>query len=579
MRIIIQFLRTYATRYWRYYSAGLVALLLTNGLSVAIPWFLEQALASVDPVTGNGQFERWVALILGAALGVMIVRTTSRLLIFIPGREAEFVLRSNYFEHLLDQPAPFFRKMNTGDLLSRGSNDIQFVRVLMGFAGLQVLNLLFALPLNLIMMFRVSVTLTLGCVIPLLVALYVMRRSIAKMMIWMRRAQEELSHLSDEILESYNGVRVAQGYGAINALLARFDSRNRGYVEIQLELTLLRSFLLPVVTVVGNLAIVVLLWVGGREVANGHLHFGVISAYAVYVSNIVSALMLLGWVLNVIQRGQISLTRIMEVLDTDPGHPIPSATLPDTSLDIEFRNLTFTYPVTGQLPSLIDVSLKLPSGKTLGIFGTTGSGKSTLLRLLSRLEDPPPNTVFVGGVDVRDVPLSDLRSAIAVVPQRSWLFSRTLRHNIAVTSLGNDIDEDRLQSVVQQAGLTEDLLTFPDGLDTVVGERGVTLSGGQRQRAALARAFYRGGRILVLDDTLSAVDHDTEKRLIKAIYSEGEGRTVVLVSHRVSALRHADIIAVMHGGRVVQFGTHDELVAQDGAYAAAWKTQMSQESS
>ena len=427
------------------------------------------------------------------------------------------------------------------------------------------------------MMFRISVTLTLGCVIPLIIALYVMRKAVGQMMVYTRKAQEELSRLSDEILESYNGVRVAQGYGATSALLDRFDTRNNSYVGVQIKLTFLRSFLLPVVTVVGNLAIVVLLWAGGREVAQGDLHYGVISAYAVYVGNIVSSLMLLGWVLNVIQRGQVSLTRIMEVMDSDPGHPPTTAALPDGPLDIEFRNLTFTYPVTGHTPALREVSLHVPAGQTLGVFGTTGSGKSTLVRLLSRLEVPPPNTVFVGGEDVRDVSLQDLRTAISVVPQRSWLFSRSLRENIAVNDAIDAIDESKLQLVIQQAGLADEIQSFSDGLDTVVGERGVTLSGGQRQRTALARAFYRGGRVLVLDDTLSAVDHDTEQRLIEAIYSAGQGRTVILVSHRVSALRHADIIAVMDEGRLVQLGTHEQLLDSGGAYASAWDSHVSED--
>ncbi|MEC8024988.1 MAG: ABC transporter ATP-binding protein [Myxococcota bacterium] len=572
MTIILQFFREYAAKYWRFYTAGLIALLCTNGLSVAIPWCLEQALVSVDPVTGDGNFERWVALILGAAIAVMVVRTTSRLLIFIPGREAEFVLRSEYFEHLLKQQAPFFRRMNTGDLLSRGSNDIQFVRVLIGFAGLQVLNLAFALPLNLAMMFHTSVPLTVGCVLPLLLALYVMRRSVAHMMTRMRRAQEELSLLSNEILESYNGVRVVQAYGANHALLERFSKRNRSYVGIQVELSLLRAFLLPIVTVVGNLAIVVLLWFGGREVASGELHFGVVSAYAVYVMNIVAALTSLGWVINVVQRGQISLSRIMEVLDADPGIPACTSILPDGPLDIELRDLTFSYPITGDSPALSHISLRVGSGQTLGVFGTTGSGKSTLVRLLSRLETPPPGTVFVGGIDVRDVSLRALRQAIAVVPQKSWLFSRTIRENIALSVSEDDPKGAVLSQAVQDAGLQDDLQSFPDGLDTVVGERGVTLSGGQRQRAALARAFYRGGRILILDDTLSAVDHDTEQRLIQAIYAQGDGRTVVMVSNRVSALRHADILVVLDQGRVVQQGTHDELLAAGGAYADAWNT-------
>ncbi|MFT7625265.1 MAG: ATP-binding cassette subfamily B multidrug efflux pump [Myxococcota bacterium] len=566
-------MRLYALRYKAWYGWGLLALLATNSLSVAIPAYLENAMSSVDPVLGDGKVDHWVAMIFGAAVGLIVVRTASRMLIFVPGREAEAAIRYDYFRHLMRLQPPFYRRMQLGDLLSRGSNDIQFVRVLVGFAGLQVLNLAFSLPLNLFMMSQISGWLTFGCVLPMLASLWVMRYGVRAMMVHMLAAQEDLSALSGEVLESYNGVRVVESYGARDAMLKRFDARNITYVDHLVSIAFVRSFLLPFVRVIGNVGVLILLYVGGTMVAEEKLHFGAVSAFSVYLTNIVGSLTALGWVINIIQRGQISLRRILEVLQTSPELPPVTAELPKGPLDLELRDLTFAYAGDDTDPVLSNISITVPAGTTLGLFGATGSGKTTLLRLLARLEDGPPGSLLVGGVDLRSVPLGDLRDAMAVVTQRPYLFSRSLRENVAFgggeAPVGTGSDSAVMQAL-DRAALAGDLDALPDGLDTVVGERGVTLSGGQRQRAALARAFYRPSRILLLDDTLSAVDTDTEQQLIEAIYDVEVPRTTVMVSHRVSALKHAEQIVVLAEGRVLQRGTHTELLARGGPYADAW---------
>jgi ATP-binding cassette subfamily B protein len=499
------------------------------------------------------------------------VRTASRLLIFIPGREAEYLLKNDYFHHLMGKQPPFFRRIDPGDLMSRGSNDIQFIRVLVGYAGLQILNIGFALPLNLTMMFDLSASLTFGCVVPLLGAGWIMRYAVRRMMTRYKSAQEELAALSDEILESYNGIRVIHAYGAQAAFLARFDERNDRYIDTNLELAFLRAWLMPAITVVGNLAILTLLYWGGTMVVEGSLHFSAVAAFAVYVGNLVAAMYSLGWVVNVIQRGGISLQRVLDVLDDPPLLPPVTCELPDGDLGIEVTHLDFSYPGSDRGPVLQDVSFSVKPGSTLGIFGTTGSGKSTLLRLLTRLETPPPGTIAVGGVDIHEVDPRRLRARISMVPQTPYLFGRSIADNIAMGATDAGLTDEQVYTLARQACLVDDLEALPKGLDTMVGERGLTLSGGQRQRTALARAFARHSRILILDDTLSAVDQDTEQRLIRSIYEGASGRTTVLVSHRVSALQHADHILVFHAGRILQRGTHAELIAQGGMYANAWR--------
>jgi ATP-binding cassette subfamily B multidrug efflux pump len=590
MKNLWRFIRIYAARYKHWYAGGLVALLATNLLAVAIPRALEAALRAVDPRVSDGSgVGAAVAIMVGAALALVLVRTASRMLVFVPGREAECELRIDYLRTLLAQPPAFFRRMPAGDLLSRGSNDIQFIRALIGFAGLQLLNVVFSVPLNLTMMFSTSAALTVECLIPLLISVFVMWKGTHAMMTAMRRSQEELAALSDEALEIYGGARVVQAFGAEAAMRKRIEDRNARYVEVLLKMARLRSFLLPIVSVVGSITIVVLIWTGGKLVVSGDLHYGAIAAYSAYVTNIVGAFTGLGWVLNVIQRGQVSLDRVFEVLDT----PHPEAAqklagvqpLPPGPPAIAARSLTFSYPVTGRAPALSGLDLEIPAGALVGVFGPTGSGKSTLIRLLSKLEAADPGQLYIGGVDVDRLDTTSLRDRTAVVSQVSWLFSRSLAENVASgrpgpiepdgTPKSGSHDAAEIDAALLAAGLGTDLASLPQGKDTPVGDRGVTLSGGQRQRTAIARAFYRaagGADLLLFDDCLSAVDHETEQRLVESLLRathDGAGKTAVIVSHRVSVLRRCDRVLVLDEGRLVESGPPDVLASSGGLFAAA----------
>ncbi|MFO0744978.1 MAG: ABC transporter ATP-binding protein [Myxococcota bacterium] len=584
-----RFLARYARPHLRAYVLGLVFLLATTGLTVAIPTFVEKAVDVMSKGHGSDAVV-WAIAIIGAGLGIMLVRTLSRVLFFNPGRVVEYKLKSDLFRHLTELPKPYYDRMRPGEIVSRGTNDAAGVRAFIGFGSLQIFNVVLTLVLTIGKMLLSDWRLTLMCLLPLVVAVAILRRAISEMFKLMRKTQEEMANLSARVLETYGGVPVIQAFNATAIALERFDQRNEAMLAVSQRLAFVMAWLLPIVDIMGNACLVLLLFVGGGMVVEGTLSPGELAAFAVYIRIVAGGLNSFGWVVNALQRGWVSLKRTYDIIDApterpmSPG-PMPAAR-PEKGHAIEVRGLEFHYP-KGASPSEADhpalggISFKVEPGRTLGIFGATGSGKTTLLHLLARVHEPPPGTVFVDGVDVRDIALPAYWKALAYVPQDAWLFSATLRENVALAAEPGEADEARVKDSVDTAALGDDLDALPEGLDTKVGERGITLSGGQRQRAALARAFYRDFEVLLLDDVLSAVDHATEKKLISAIERRavtGAGATTLIVSHRVSAIKAADEIVVLDRGAIVARGTHESLLAdQDGHYFKAWKLQQARE--
>ena len=594
VNVLGRFLRRYATPHLKSYAAGLGFLLATTGLTVAIPAFVQ---AAVDAIQGSADSDKAIGLawaIIAAGLGVMLVRTLSRVLFFNPGRVIEYHLKSDLFRHLTELPRSFYDRMRPGEVVSRGTNDAQAVRGFIGFGSLQVFNVALTLVLTVGKMVLTDWRLTLWVLVPLLLAVMVLRLAIRQMFILTRRTQEALGAMSSRTLELYGGATVMQTLNATAMATERFEAQNKVLLDIGQRLAFVIAWLLPIVDIVGNLCLVLLLFVGGSMVVEGSLTPGELAAFAVLIRLVAGGLNSLGWVVNALQRGWISLTRVYEVADApvrtgDDGHlPMPT---PRSSEDrghaLEVRDLTFRYPPRGdagngrearETPAVANISFTARPGETIGIFGVTGAGKTTLLDLLARVHEPPPGTVFIDGQDIRSLDLKAFRGALAYVPQEAWLFSQTLRENVALAALPEDRDDARVEEAVRAAALTDDLAALPAGLETTVGERGVMLSGGQRQRTALARAFYKGFELLLLDDVLAAVDHATEKRLIDEIYARRKGATTLIVSHRVSAIRHADQILVLDEGRVVARGTHDALLADTaGPYWRAWRLQQARD--
>ena len=637
IRSILRFLLRYAGRYWVSYLFGFLALFATNWAVVRIPTLVGEILNILER-TGVGEAEPLSAsefavasqaalqpvsdlaleLMLWAS-ALIVVRTLSRVLFFNPGRDIQYRLGVDLFAHLLTLQRPFYARRKVGELVSIAANDTQAVRLLVGFAGLQICNVAVAIPMHLYQMLRTDWVLTLWCVTPVVLGGIYMRWTIQRFYALVRASLEKLASLSDRILESFSGVGTVRAHVAEDAAVARFERYNREYLDLQLDISSIRAFSMPVLGFSGYVGAGMVLWIGGNRVLDGVLEVGNLATFAVLLVSLVSILTSLAWVLTAISRGTVALSRVEALLEVDPD--LPETTRrdpPGRAPRLELRELSFTHAGRDE-PALRDINVVVEPGHTLGIFGRTGSGKTTLIDLLARVYTPPAGAISIDGDDVRGFELSKLRAAMAVVPQSPFLFSTTLRDNIRLlgeqtghmatsdaktagprrllglglrsseeraltqSAAKGDAGDARLARVIDSACLAPDLAALPEGLDTIVGERGVMLSGGQRQRTALARALYREPKLLLLDDVLSAVDQATETKLVDAIRSLRAGEasgaqppTTVIVSHRTSVLEHADEILVLEQGEVSERGTHAELLAAGGSYAAAHEHQREQ---
>ncbi|MSQ82519.1 MAG: ABC transporter ATP-binding protein [Myxococcales bacterium] len=590
-QMIARFSDRYARRYLPVYALGLLFLAATNWLTVWIPQLQKEVfdeLAAGKNAHVVYVHAWWIA---GAAVAVIVVRTLSRILFFNPGRAIEFRLRNDMLDRLLGMSPAFFRDWPIGDLMARAGDDAAFVRALVGFAVIMALNMLLAAGMSLWQMFNTDAALTAMCLVPALLAIYVLCTGVSWAMALMVETQVALGNVSDVVLETYKGIAVVQGAAAESVFLHRFDVANQHYMRLNIRQAAVRTFFMPVVGVVGNLCIFLLLWQGGKDVIARQMTLGDLAAYASYIAVLVGALASGGWVVGVLQRGIVSLRRCWDVAELESDLQTGSVALPaktgpttDQGLHLQVRDLTVRHPgASADVPAAVsNLSFDLQPGKVLGIYGPVASGKSTLTMALGRLIAVPRGCVTYDRVDLCDVRDSDLRRAVAIVPQEAFLFSRTLLQNVGFDDPLDRIDTARADQAISDAQLAGEVARMPQGLQTIVGERGLLLSGGQRQRAQLARALYRGGRLLILDDVLSAVDHETEERLLSVIggHIVGGGMSAIVISHRLTALARADEIIVLadpasdRRGTVIERGTHSQLLALQGTYATVWAAQQ-----
>jgi ATP-binding cassette subfamily B protein len=577
MTTLLRFARRYLIEYLHWYAAGTLLLAATNLLSVTIPLYLADGIdALAEGGDGHDRLLWNAAAVALMGVAVIIVRTGSRLLFFTPGRLVEARVKHDLFERLLRQQPTFHDEYPTGDLVSRATSDVNVVRLLAGFTSLGLINTGVAALMVGTQMLRISPYLAAATAVPLVLAFAVTLGFVNHLFDVMRRLQEHTAALSDHILSSFQGVATLQAFQAEGAFRERFDLHNDAWLETTLERARLRIAIGPVLTLAASLNVFLLLWLGGPMAARGDITVGELVAFTTLVAYLTGPLRGLSFIVSLFRQAEASLERIDALMLPEPDRPdLPSpAPVPAHAPRLSFDSLSFTYPGS-DVAALSGVTLDVPAGTTLGVLGPTGSGKSTLLRCLGRLLNPPAGSLRVDGSDLRTLDLDAWRSQMAYVPQRAFLFSESVSSNILL----GESNPDLLEHVIDLAALRIDLEALPDGVDTVVGEAGLTLSGGQRQRVALARGLARKPTLLLLDDVLSAVDHATEQELLSAIRTQTQRPTTVIVANRVSAIQHAETIAVLQHGRLVQRGTHEELVSEPGLYRETWLHQQEAEAS
>jgi ATP-binding cassette, subfamily B, multidrug efflux pump len=562
-------IRDYFARYRASFVLGVIALAVTQGLSLTIPQLLRIGTDALIASHGDEVIRVAWWMIGIAAIGAL-VRIASRLLIFNAGRKVEFDLRNDCFEHLMRMSPSFYQKMPLGQVMSRLVNDLTQVRLLLGPGLLNLTNTTLVYAVVIPLLFAADVELALYVLAPL-PPLLLLGRMVGKRMYTLSRDQQEkLGVLSEKVQENLSGVMTVRAYRREDRELELFSRLNDIYVAVNVVLARVRGIMFPLMGMAGGVSVVALLWVGGHRVASGTMTVGQIVEFNAYIGALVWPTIALGWMISIWQRGIASMDRINEIFEAVPDLQDGEVAAPKFSGRIELKDLTIRYSPNAA-PALHEISTVIEAGETVVIVGKTGAGKSTLLRALARLLVIERGQIALDGTDINDLPLSFVRGLLGYAPQDAFLFSRSIAENVAFGR--PEATDAEVRSAVETACLDSDLSAFPNGLETIVGERGITLSGGQRQRTTLARAILIDAPILLLDDTLSAVDTETETKILEAFSEREKGRTIIVATHRLAFAARADRILVLDQGRLIEQGTEAELLAEDGVYARMHRRQ------
>jgi ATP-binding cassette, subfamily B, multidrug efflux pump len=592
----------YLKRYRRGLVWGGLCVLFNNGVWILFPQVLRRAVNDLNSGVTRQKLLTYSLLIIAIALVKGIFQFLTRWVVIGISRDIEFDLRNDLFAHLERLSYSYYQRNRTGDIMARATNDLNAVRMLLGPAIMYSANTMVFTAGALGFMLAISPKLTIYAFLPLPIASIVIQYFGRRIHERFERIQAMFSDISARAQENFSGARVIRAYVQEQAEIAAFEGANKEYIRRSLGLVRLMGMLWPTLELMLGAAVVIVLWLGGRQVLLGKMSVGDFVAFNTYMMQLTWPVIALGWVINIFQRGTASLVRIDEILSQQPeiqdeverigssGDRVigssknqifrspddPITRSPDLLGEIEFCNLNFAYNGTSVLK---DINLRIPAGSSLAIVGPTGSGKTTLVNLIPRIYDADPGAVLIDGCPVRQFPLASLRRHIGFVPQETFLFSDTILENIAygISREDGDASLDDIKAAAEAANIAQDIASFPEGYNTMVGERGITLSGGQKQRTAIARAILRSPRILILDDALSSVDTHTEDKILNHLREIMRGRTTIFISHRVSTVRNADSIAVLHQGRIVELGTHDQLIARNGYYTDLYNKQLLEE--
>lgn len=571
----IQPILPYLRRYRRDYVLGFVAAILATALQLAAPWLLKYAVDSLTRRVETERLAQYALALVGVTLLSGVFRYVMRMRMIGASRWIEYDLRNDYFAHLERMSPSFYQRWRTGDLMARATNDLNAVRSMVGPGIMHMAATLLVAVAAIAQMFSIDAVLSAAALLPFPAISFAVFRLMRRIRHLFDRIQAQYSRLSEKAQENLTGIRIVKSYASEEREIRAFAALNEEYIRRNLRLARVRGSLWGSIEALAGVGMLFILWVGGYRVIRQHITLGDLVAFMSFLMMLAWPMIALGWTMNLLQQGRASLLRIQRVLDEEPeiaDGPQTDHSIVQLEGEIRFEAVCFRYDGS---PALEDINLTIPRGASVGIVGRTGSGKTTLVHLIPRLYDPSSGRVLVDGNDVRRIPLAVLRGSIALVPQDAFLFSDTVRANIAFGA--PDADEDRIRWAAEMAGLLEEIRDLPNGFDTLLGERGINLSGGQKQRLALARALVRDPAILILDDALSAVDASTEERILRNLQEIMRGRTTIVVSHRISAVKDLDFIVVLDGGRIVETGTHGELLSLGGLYWELYEKQLLEE--